>query len=155
VEVAPVPSSAARLVALPPYSGSPGSVDLDRERLVIGRDRGSDLALAGHGVSGRHAEVLRAGGRWLVRDLGSTRGTSLSGRPVTGPVALHDGDVLVLGDVRLLVQGLAGAGPDSAALGSPIPRQPGTAAGDVVARARRRPVGEPPLLPVPRRPISP
>jgi hypothetical protein len=43
--------------------------------LLIGRGRTCDLVLRDETVSRRHAELQRDGGRWLVRDVGSTNGT--------------------------------------------------------------------------------
>jgi FHA domain len=133
-----VPTAGARLVALPPYRGGPGEFVLDRERLVIGRDVGSDLPLTGRGLSRRHAEIVRADGRWLVRDLDSANGTSVAGRPVTGPVLLHDGDVLSLGEVRLLFQGATGPqlGVDETAVRPRIPEPRRGTVDDVVGMLR-------------------
>jgi hypothetical protein len=44
-------------------------------RLLIGRDGSCDLVLRHDTVSRRHAELVRDGGRWMLRDLGSTNGT--------------------------------------------------------------------------------
>jgi hypothetical protein len=54
-------------VRLPALSG-------DRP-LVIGRGSACDLVLRHETVSRRHAELVRTGGRWTLRDLGSTNGT--------------------------------------------------------------------------------
>ena len=43
--------------------------------LIIGRGRTCDLVLRHETVSRRHAELHREGGRWLLRDVGSTNGT--------------------------------------------------------------------------------
>jgi hypothetical protein len=43
--------------------------------LLIGRARHCDLLLQDETVSRRHAELQREGGRWMLRDLGSTNGT--------------------------------------------------------------------------------
>jgi membrane-bound lytic murein transglycosylase D len=48
----------------------------------IGRDPGCDLRINDQGVSRVHAEIFRAGGRWFVRDLGSSNGTFLDGERV-------------------------------------------------------------------------
>src|SRR3954452_498018 len=104
----------ARLVVLPPYRGAKSQVALNRSRLLIGRDPDNDLVLDGPGVSRRHAEVSRSNGRWTVRDLGSTNGTSLGQQRVTHPVEIRDGDVLLLGDVGIRMEN-----PHSARTGAP------------------------------------
>ncbi len=73
---------------------------LDRRALVVGRAAGCAIRVADPSVSRRHAELRPLGDDgWLVRDLGSTNGTLLNGRPVLeAPVA--PGDELLLGDLR-------------------------------------------------------
>ena len=54
----------------------PAAAPADAERpLLIGRGRACDLVLRHETVSRRHAELHREGGRWLLRDVGSTNGT--------------------------------------------------------------------------------
>lgn len=76
--------------------------------LRIGRALDNDLVIADSRVSRYHAQVSRIGDGALVRDLGSTNGTSLDGRPFVEE-RLMDGDRLSLGgyiiDVRLAPAG--------------------------------------------------
>jgi len=51
------------------------SAETAERPLVIGRGRACDLVLRDETVSRRHAELRRDGGRWLLRDVGSTNGT--------------------------------------------------------------------------------
>ena len=109
----------ARLVVLSPHADGRGQVALDRDRLLIGRDPGSDLVLSDDGVSLHHAEVSRSGDRWMMRDLGSTNGTALRGRPVRDPVEIRHGDVLTLGHVQVRLKDPRSArrgGPSTAVL---------------------------------------
>jgi len=48
-------------------------------------------------VSARHAAIIRQGTTFILRDLGSTNGTLVNGRPAAGDVPLHDGDVIGFG----------------------------------------------------------
>jgi pSer/pThr/pTyr-binding forkhead associated (FHA) protein len=48
-------------------------------------------------VSSRHAAIVRRGETFLLRDLGSTNGTFVNGRRISGEVALQDGDVIGFG----------------------------------------------------------
>ena len=55
-------------------------------------------------VSRRHARVSVEGDRALLEDLESRNGTFLNGRRVESPTPLHDGDVLGLGNLALIVE---------------------------------------------------
>ena len=68
--------------------------------LRIGRKPGNDLVVADEKASGVHAEVAFEGGRYVLRDLGSTNGTMMDGRKVT-EVVLGRGDTFTIGRIRL------------------------------------------------------
>lgn len=70
------------------------------ERATIGRGRSNDVVLHDSSVSREHAEVVRSGSGFVVRDLGSTNGVLLNGARVQEH-ELAAGDELVLGNVRL------------------------------------------------------
>lgn len=65
--------------------------------LRIGRDPASGLRLSHESVSRVHAELTRQGGLWVLRDLGSTNGTSVNGRRVIGAAVVRDGDLVTFG----------------------------------------------------------
>jgi ABC-type multidrug transport system ATPase subunit/pSer/pThr/pTyr-binding forkhead associated (FHA) protein len=65
-------------------------------RISIGRLPGNDVVLDDLLVSRRHAELLRTGRGWEIRDLGSGNGTFVNGRRVAAaPIAV--GDVVGIG----------------------------------------------------------
>ena len=65
---------------------------------TLGRDEQAGIQLGDVSVSGRHALIERRGGGWLVRDLGSTNGTLVRGRPAGGRgVILAAGDTIAIG----------------------------------------------------------
>jgi hypothetical protein len=70
--------------------------------LRIGRSSSCDLVLADDAVSRRHAEIALRGGLCAIRDLGSSNGTYVNGRPVTR-ARLRRGDELQLGETFLRV----------------------------------------------------
>ncbi len=74
----------------------------------IGRDPGTcHLVLSDTSVSREHCAVYRdRSGRLMLEDLGSTHGTMLNGRPVSGPTPLGDGDVLRVGEIPVLAEEL-------------------------------------------------
>jgi len=68
---------------------------------IVGRDGGLAIALDDPRVSARHAELNYRHDQWWLRDLGSSNGTMLNGRPVHSVVAVRSGDVLQFAAVRL------------------------------------------------------
>jgi len=71
--------------------------ELERERCVIGRGPGVDLALDDSAMSRQHAAFERTATGWRVRDLGSTNGVRVNGAPVQGADLKH-GDRIELGE---------------------------------------------------------
>lgn len=72
-------------------------------RVRIGRSPGLELVIADDFVSSVHAQILPAAGGPLLEDLGSTNGTTLGGRRVSGSVALSAGDEIEIGPVKMKV----------------------------------------------------
>ncbi|MFD7707023.1 FHA domain-containing protein [Streptomyces sp. NPDC059785] len=67
--------------------------------LRIGRDPASGLRLNHETVSRVHAELSRQGGLWVLRDLGSTNGTTVNGRRVIGSAVVQGGDQVSFGQM--------------------------------------------------------
>ncbi len=65
--------------------------------LRLGRGRENDVVLDDAAVSRRHATVWIGQGRCYVRDEGSTNGTFVNERRITGPQELQPGDRLRIG----------------------------------------------------------
>ncbi|MFE4575998.1 FHA domain-containing protein [Streptomyces chartreusis] len=65
--------------------------------LRIGRDPANGLRLTHETVSRVHAELSHQGGFWILRDLGSTNGTTVNGRRVIGAVMVREGDQVGFG----------------------------------------------------------
>ncbi len=79
------------------------SYPLDRERLTIGRQSGSDIQLDDMAVSSRHARISREQNRYLedyydfyIEDLGSTNGTRVNGQRIQRQM-LKEGDTIRIG----------------------------------------------------------
>ena len=71
-----------------------------QSKVRVGRRSSNDLALdtvADKSVSGHHVEFFREDGQWWARDLQSTNGTSLNGRPMKRRFKLNKNDVIGLG----------------------------------------------------------
>ena len=75
---------------------------LEHARTVIGRGSEADITVADNGISRRHLEIGWDGRRAQVRDLGSTNGSKLNGRPLTQPTPLNPGDTITLGRTTVI-----------------------------------------------------
>jgi pSer/pThr/pTyr-binding forkhead associated (FHA) protein len=88
---------------------------LDSERMTFGTLDSNAVVVDADGVSRVHAVLERFGDTWCVRDLGSRNGTFVNGERIVGERALHSGDEIVLGRLRLLFHGPA-RGKETAAI---------------------------------------
>jgi len=75
---------------------------LDEELVTAGRHPDSHLFLDDVTVSRRHAEIVRSGGGFRVRDVESLNGTYVNRERIDGEVDLHSGDELQIGRFKLL-----------------------------------------------------
>ncbi len=76
---------------------APTEVRLSRTNISIGRMPTSDIVLPQSYVSGNHGRLEFKDPAWIYTDLDSTNGTYINGERQT-QVALHDGDILRIGD---------------------------------------------------------
>src|SRR5436305_7512319 len=60
--------------------------------VTLGRSRQCDVVLQDANVSRQHAEIRPRGGSWVLTDLGSTNGSAINGRQISGPEVLKPGD---------------------------------------------------------------
>jgi hypothetical protein len=65
--------------------------------VTIGRSRQCDIVVDDPNVSRRHAEVGPRGGAWILTDLGSTNGSLLNRRRISGSEVLSPGDEIEIG----------------------------------------------------------
>jgi hypothetical protein len=75
---------------------------LDSERMTVGTLESNDVVADIDGVSRVHAVLERFRDAWFVRDLGSRNGTFVNGDRILGERALHSGDEILLGRLRLV-----------------------------------------------------
>jgi len=100
VEFGELPAGVGLLVVKRgPNVGSRFALDSDIVR--AGRHPESDIFLDDITVSRRHAEIVREGGRYIVRDVGSLNGTYLNRERVEA-APLADGDELQIGTFKLV-----------------------------------------------------
>jgi DNA-binding winged helix-turn-helix (wHTH) protein len=73
---------------------------------VIGRDVTATVRIDSTDVSRRHARIVVDGDSATIEDLGSKNGTSVWGRPITGPTGLRDGDRIGVCEALLIFRHL-------------------------------------------------
>ncbi|MER6756420.1 FHA domain-containing protein [Micromonospora echinofusca] len=93
------------------------------ERQVIGRAPTVDVVVHDAHLSRRHAEVWLTGEGAALADLGSTNGTWLNDRRITGVERLADGDVIRLGRTELRVYDPGVARTDPVGFSFNVPRR--------------------------------
>jgi two-component system, NtrC family, response regulator GlrR len=86
------------------------AVDACADRIVIGTHESSTVRLADRTVSRFHCEIARAGGRLIVRDLGSRNGTFVEGVEIREAFCPPSA-ALVLGETRVTVRTTASSTP--------------------------------------------
>ena len=68
--------------------------------VTFGRGNDAKVRLDRQGISRVHARLIITANRVSLEDLGASNGTCVNGRPITGVVALHDGDEFDLAGVQ-------------------------------------------------------
>jgi serine phosphatase RsbU (regulator of sigma subunit) len=81
--------------------GSRERYPLQKERVVIGRSRESDINLPDQWLSRRHAEIVRRDDGFYLLDLGSKNGTLVNGSRINEERLLEPGDRISLGEYVL------------------------------------------------------
>jgi type III secretion system (T3SS) inner membrane Yop/YscD-like protein len=115
---------------------------------TLGRDPQVDFVLTDPRVSRTHAIVRLAGQELVVEDHGSTSGTAVNGRRISGPTALAVGDRVRIGATELAVLWVPGP---AATEGGPLPTligEAGVPSGDW-PMAEAPPAAVPPPAPAP------
>lgn len=92
------PTGASAIVLSGFYEGL--EILLDRERIVVGRGRKADLALAEVTISRAHAALGFDEQGFFVEDLGSTNGTMVNGSRITRQ-HLKSEDEIQMGKLRI------------------------------------------------------
>jgi hypothetical protein len=71
---------------------------------TIGRSRDCDIVLDDSGASRRHAELRPGPQGWALRDLESTNGVRVNGRPLDGVQPLYHGDHVEIGSTEIVFE---------------------------------------------------
>lgn len=94
------PPSAPRLEFFQEGSNELRRVTIEHSPFRIGRCETSDLQIDSVQVSREHAQIYQRGNIWAIRDLGSTNGTRVNGKPVRESF-LSDGDILTIAETEV------------------------------------------------------
>lgn len=80
---------------------------ITRDTLTFGRGPDNDITLDDTQVSRNHARLLRRGDEVIIEDLGSTNGTLINGKPITGQHVLQPADIISIGSSVFGVRGFS------------------------------------------------
>jgi hypothetical protein len=76
--------------------------ELTKEVTTLGRDITNDIVINDREASRHHLRLVRSGGNVTIEDLGSTNGTFVNGKRVSGVTPLQNGDMVGLGETVTL-----------------------------------------------------
>ncbi len=108
--------------------------ELNRDMMTLGRDVNNEITVNDPEVSRHHCRLTRGPNGYTLEDLGSTNGTFVNGRRLTGAQPLNPGDLVGLGEtVTLAYEAGVGGGAAPAPVqqqqyAAPAPAQGGYAA---------------------------
>ena len=83
--------------------------EIDPAGVGIGRETDNGIQLLGGRVSRYHARLELRQQDWYILDLGSTNGTKVNGKSISGSVRLQHGDVVAVGEIMFRIDDTAGA----------------------------------------------
>jgi hypothetical protein len=124
------------------------SFELKDGRHPLGRRPENTIRLTDALISGRHAEIVVAGDRCTICDVGSRNGTRINGQRIQEETELCPGDTLELGGVDIQVEEV----PDvvvAAAAPAPVAPPPAARKPVVTPVAAAAPAAVAPIAPVP------
>lgn len=84
--------------------------ELKDEVINLGRDITNNIVINDREVSRHHLRLMRGAEGYTIEDLGSTNGTFINGKRVTGATPLKNGDMIGLGETVTLGYELVRAG---------------------------------------------
>ncbi len=106
--------------------------EITKEVTTLGRDITNDIVINDRETSRHHLRLMRSGDTMTIEDLGSTNGTFVNGKRVSGVTPLQNGDMIGLGETVTLAlevyHGAQASAPSAAsAPGTPTPTPPPSA----------------------------
>ncbi|MBK8251946.1 MAG: FHA domain-containing protein [Polyangiaceae bacterium] len=98
--------------------GKPTSLPLVHDEYTLGRGETNAIRLTDRNVSRKHAVLKKNGVAWVLSDLQSYNGTFVNNERVVGDRNVASGDVMMLGDYRLILTDEATAAANDPSRGS-------------------------------------
>ncbi len=119
---------------------NPGATySLDADLMTIGRDPSNTIAINDAEISRQHARMSAQGGKIVIEDNGSTNGTAINGKRISGPHVLKSGEMISFGeDIVFMFEALS-FDPDATVVSASSSRP--------AAAPRQQPVMPPPPPP--------
>jgi uncharacterized damage-inducible protein DinB len=102
-------------------------VELEGERVTLGRSKSCTCLIEDRFLSRTHAELVPREGRWFLRDCDSANGTFVNGARIDREVEFRYGDTITMGDTEIRMGGtspqdeITQVGLDSAPTTPPAP----------------------------------
>ena len=94
--------------------------EINKEVTTLGRDISNDIVVNDRETSRHHLRLMRSGDTMTIEDLGSTNGTFVNGKRVSGVTPLQNGDMIGLGEtVTLALEVYHAAGASAPAAPDP------------------------------------
>ena len=76
--------------------------EISKDVSTLGRDISNDIVINDRETSRHHLRIMRSGDTLTIEDLGSTNGTFVNGKRVSGVTPLQNGDMVGLGETVTL-----------------------------------------------------
>ncbi|MBN2344664.1 MAG: FHA domain-containing protein [Deltaproteobacteria bacterium] len=91
-------------IAISEKGGKKQRIECTKPSVTIGRMQGNDIVLPLGNVSKKHAEIQQHGDLFTLVDIGSTNGTYLNGRKISGPTPIEPGDKVYVGEFMVSIE---------------------------------------------------
>ena len=105
--------------------------EISKDLTTLGRDISNDIVINDRETSRHHLRLARAASGISVEDLGSTNGTFVNGKRVSGVTPLQNGDMIGLGETVTLAVEISMIAPSQTSAGdspTPAPAMPSQSA---------------------------
>ena len=89
--------------------------EVSKDLTTLGRDISNDIVINDRETSRHHLRLMTAGDTLTIEDLGSTNGTFVNGKRISGVTPLQNGDMIGLGETVTLALERVEAGMDAPA----------------------------------------